>query len=430
MKRSFLLSAVFAVLVLGCNRQAPAPKQAGPPKVTVATPLVRPVTEFSELTGTLAAVKTADVRARVSGYVLRVPFKEGAEVKAGDKLVEIDPEPFRLALGLAEIGVKSAEAQREQAAATEARTGKTVKAGAGSLEEYDQARANLQVARAAVEKAGKDVEQAKLNLSYTTVTAPFDGRVDRIFVNEGNVVTGGTGQGTILTRVVSVDPIYAYFTIDEQAVLEYLRRAAREGHATGGRGGVPAEMRLRDETGYPHKGTIDFASSELNPGTGTLQIRGVFDNPGPPRLLRPGLFVRGRIPLRTAAQATLIPDAAVVTDQAQRVVYVVGPNNRVAAKPVTLGPQSLGLRVVEGLAPTDRVIINGLARIQPDMEIDPQPGEIKAQPEPTAAAPPGNTQTAPGSDPNKGAQPGAGGNANPGGAPRGRGPDSATPQKQ
>ncbi|HEY1188478.1 MAG TPA: efflux RND transporter periplasmic adaptor subunit [Gemmata sp.] len=396
----FVLAAGLAAL--GCNAKPPAPpKDAGPPKVTVANPLVRPVTEFTELTGTLAAVKTADVRARVSGYIQKVLFREGAEVKAGTKLIEIDPEPFQVALGLAEAGVKSAEAQREQAAANEARISKALKGAAASQEEYDQARANLLVAKANVEKAQKDVAQAQLNLSYTTVVAPFDGRVDRIFVNEGNVVTGGTGAGTVLTRVVTVDPIYAYFTVDEQTVLAYLRRAQREGRVPSAPGtGPPVEIQLRDETGYPHKGTIDFASSELNPSTGTLQIRGTFPDPGPPRLLRPGLFVRGRIPLTTATEATLIPDAAVVSDQADRVVYVVGPNNRVAAKPVTLGPQALGLRVVEGLAPADRVIINGLARIQPDMEIDPQPGEIAPRPEPTArqkpAAPNGNPDGRPG----------------------------------
>jgi RND family efflux transporter MFP subunit len=389
MNRLSLLPTLAAGLIaLGCaGRSAPQPKDAGLPKVTVAAPLVHAVTEFTDLTGTLAAVKTADVRARVSGYIQKVAFKEGAEVKAGDKLVEIDPEPFRVSLGIAETGVKTAQAQQGQAAATEARLAKAIAAGVGSAEEYDQAKAALLVARAAVEKAQKDVEQAKLNLGYTTVVAPFDGRVDRIYANEGNVVTGGTGQGTVLTRVVTTDPIYAYFTIDEQAVLAYLRRPQREGRTGTGQGGVPVEIQLRDETGYPHKGTVDFASSELNPSTGTLQIRGTFANPGPPRLLRPGLYVRGRIPMSTAAQAVLIPDEAVVTDQAQRVAYVVGPGNRVAAKPVTLGPQSLGLRVVEGLAPTDRVIINGLARIQPDMEIDPQPGTIAPRPDPQPTGP-------------------------------------------
>ncbi|WP_439620484.1 efflux RND transporter periplasmic adaptor subunit [Gemmata sp.] len=424
---------------LGCNaRPAGPPKGAGPPKVAAAPPLVRSVTEFTDLTGTLAAVKAADVRARVSGYVRAVPFHEGAEVKAGDTLVQIDPEPFELAVGQAQTAVKSATAQREQAAATETRLAKGLGSGVVSQEEYDQAKAQVLVTRAGVEKAQKDVEQAQLNLRYATVVAPFDGRVDRVFVNEGNLVTGGTGQGTVLTRVVTVDPTYAYFTVDEHTVLEYLRRTAREGRVTTGQGGgVPVEIQLRDETGYPHKGTIEFAGSELNPSTGTLQIRGTFPNPGPPRLLRPGLFVRGRIPGATVPDAVLIPDEAVVSDQAQRVVYVVGPNNRVAAKPVRLGPLSLGLRVVEGLAPTDRVVITGLARLQPEMEIDPQPGEITpVADKSTAAGPggwgtpggPGAVPTGPNGNPGQGAQPGTGGNAAPGGGARGRPATVADPQ--
>jgi len=477
-RRYFVLPLLFAagVAALGCSGRPPAQsKETGPPKVTVATPLVHAVTAFTEMTGTLAAVKTADVRARVSGYVQEVLFHEGKEVKAGAKLIQIDPAPFKLALGVAKTSVKTATAQKEEAAATEARLAKGLKSGVVSQEEYDQAKAQVLVTQAAVEKAGKDVEQAELNLTYTTVEAPFAGRVDRIFVNEGNVVTGGTGQGTVLTRVVTLDPIYAYFTVDEQTVLDYLRRMVREGHVSTSPGhGPPVEIRLRDETGYRHKGHIDFASSELNPATGTLQIRGTFPNPSPPRLmltglfafpvialpsgdetspprlLRAGLFVRGRIPMNTAAEVTLIPDAAVVMDQAQRVVYVVGPGNRVVSKPVTLGPQSMGLRVVEGLLPTDRVIINGLARVQPDMEVDPQPGEIKPVPEQDTAAGPGGWGTpgkqqdqgqpntsptgplpsGPNGNPEQGAQPGTGGNAAHAGNARGRPTNTAAPQKQ
>jgi RND family efflux transporter MFP subunit len=429
-----LLALVAGLAAIGCNANKGAqPKDTGPPKVTVAAPVVQPVTEFTDLTGTLAAVKTADVRARVSGYVLKVPFKEGAEVKEGETLVQIDPEPFRVALGLAQTGVKSAEAQREQAAANEARIAKGLKAGVSSPEEYEQAKASKLVAVAAVEKAKKDVEQAKLNFDYATVKAPFDGRVDRIYVNEGNVVTGGTGQGTVLTRVVTMDPMYAYFTVSEQTVLEYIRRTVSEHRIPSQHGGTPVEIRLRDEQGYPHQGRIDFASSELSATTGTLQIRGSFANPGPPWLLRPGLFVRGRIPGATIPRAVLIPDEAVQADQAQRVVYVVGPGNRVVAKPVNLGPRSAGLRVVEGLDPADRVIINGLARVQPDMEIEPVPGTIKAAQEADAKLPaypqPGGANTGPNGDPGKGAQPGAGGNAQPGGNPRDRPPMSASPQK-
>jgi RND family efflux transporter MFP subunit len=407
-----LVTAVAA----GCTVKPPAqPAGSGAPKVTVATPLVQPVTEFTELTGSLAAVRTAEVRPRVSGYVQKVMFDEGAEVVEGAPLFQIDPQPFEAAVNQATATLRSSEAQSQLAAATEARQARIRGTAAATEEEYEQARAQAAVARANVQAATAALEQARLNLAYTTVKAPFAGRIDRVFVNEGNVVTGGTGQGTILTRVVTVDPIYAYFTVDEQTVLDYLRRMAREGRVATGKGtGPTVEVRLRDETGYPHKGTIDFASSELNSATGSLQIRGTLANPGPQRLLRPGLFVRARIPLGTAQNATLVPDEAVITDQAQRVVYVLGPGNRVAVRSVTLGPQSNGLRVVEGVLPTDQVIIRGLARLQPDMEVDPAPGEIR----PTASTT--GPVTGPNGNPEAGARPGAGGNAAQDSGARGR----------
>lgn len=437
--RPVVLIAAFAagLAALGCGGP-PAPPPPPLPKVTVARPLVQPVTEFTELTGTLAAVKTADVRARVTGYVQKVLFQEGSEVKAGEPLVQIDPEPFTLALEQSKANVTSAEAQRDVAAATEKRAATGFQKGVTSPEEYDQAKAQARVSTAAVTKAAKDVEQAKLNLEYANVKAPFDGRIDRVFVNEGNVVTGGTGQGTVLTRIVSVDPIYAYFTVGEQTVLNYLRRVAREGTLSSKPGGgVPVEIRLRDEPGYPHKGTLDFASSELNPATGTLQIRGSFPNPGPHRLLRPGLYVRGRIPAAVAARATLIPDEAVVTDQAQRVVYVLGPENRIASKPVTLGPQSAGLRVVEGLDPNDRVVIKGLARVQPDMVVDPVEGAITPAADTNTAAGPGGwgapgtgqPQTGPNGNPEQGAQPGVGGSGTQKTGSRGQPAEAVSPQK-
>jgi len=390
MRRSIpLLLLAAGLAAAGCSpRPGAGPKDVGPPKVTVARPVVQSVTEFTEFTGTLAAVKTADVRPRASGYVQKVLFEEGAEVAADQPLFQIDPQPFEAALRQAQANLKSAEAQRELATATEARMRSIRGSAAATEEQYEQARSQLLVARAGVQAAEAALEQARLNLQYTTVTAPFAGRIDRIYVNEGNVVTGGTAQGTVLTRVVTVDPIYAYFTVDEQSVLDYMRRMIRAGRVSSPRGsGIPVEVRLRDESGYPHRGTIDFASSELNPATGSLQLRGTFPNPGPPRLLRPGFFVRGRIPASTAVDAVLVPDEAIVADQAQRVVYVIGPENRVAARPVTLGPQANGLRVVEGLSPDERVVIRGLARLQPDMVVDPVPGEIRPAAE-LANAPP------------------------------------------
>lgn len=373
-----ILAAVF-----GCTRPpATAPPDAGPPAVTVAAPVVRPVVTYTDLTGTIAAVKTADVRPRVSGYVERVFFKDGAEVKEGDKLVLIDPRPFQATVAKAKAAVENAAATLKLSQASAARTEKARGTGAVSQEEADQARAQVDVAKANVDGAKAELERAELDLSFTTVTAPFDGRVDRIYVTEGNVVTGGTNQGTVLTRIITVDPVFAYFDVDEATVLTYLELIRSRKRKALSEAQVPCEVQRRDETGYPHKGVLEFAGNQLNPLTGSLQIRGTFPNPqtNGVRPLAPGLFVRGRVPLSVNERAVLIPDDAVATDQARKVVYVVGPDDRVEARPVTLGPLSGGLRIVTaGLKPDDRVVIRGLMRVVPGTPVAPQPGAIEVK---------------------------------------------------
>lgn len=383
MRRGSLALLLVGTVALGCNTSPPASPDPGPPIVTVAKPVVRPVTQFTDLTGTLAAVKTADVRPQVGGRIERVLFKDGSEVKAGDVLVKIDPTLYKADLSKAKADKANADAQLVKAKADEARFTPLRASGAVSQQELDQFIAARQVAEASVGSFLAAVERAAENLRYTDVTAPFDGRVDRIYVNEGNVVSasGTGGAGTVLTRIVTVDPVYAYFDVDERTVLDYMRRIAAKQFQSVNEKESPVEIQLRNETGYPHKGALEFVSVQLNPATGSRQVRGRFPNPptgpGAVRLLVPGLFVRGRIPLATAEHALLIPDAAVTTDQAKRVVYVVGPDNRVVAKPVVLGPLSDGLRVIaEGLTPDDTVIIRGLQRVQPGAQVEPQPGKI------------------------------------------------------
>ncbi|HET6572418.1 MAG TPA: efflux RND transporter periplasmic adaptor subunit [Fimbriiglobus sp.] len=370
------LSVVLLVAAVGCtNRRAAPPPAPPPPAVTVAKPVVKTVDQFTDLTGNLAAVQAVDLRARVNGYIQKVLFKDGDVVKAGDKLVQLDPAPYQVELDKAKADLKTAAAQLQLATANAARADKA--RGSISVEELQTALAQKEVAAANRLAAEAAVARAQLNLDYTSVEAPISGQVDRIYVTEGNLVTGGTSQGTVLTTIVSTDPIYAYFDVDEQTVLFY-RRLIREGKFKSAReGGIPAEIQLKGEEGYPHKGTLDFISNRLNPGTGSLQIRGTFANPGPPWLMAPGMFVRGRIPLATRIDAILIPDEAVTTDQARKVVYVVGANNRVTVRQVELGPLSDGLRVVDkGLSPDDRIVIHGLMRVQPGAVVDPQPGEI------------------------------------------------------
>jgi RND family efflux transporter MFP subunit len=373
---SIVLFLAGAAAAVGCtNRRAAPPPEVPPPAVTVARPVVKTVDQFTDLTGTLAAVQAVDLRARVSGYIQKVHFKDGDVVKAGDKLVQIDPAPFQAELDKAKADLKTAEAQLRLARANATRVEKVK--GSVSIEELETAIAQREVADANRLSAEAAVERARLNLDYTSVGAPIAGQVDRIYVTAGNLVTGGTSQGTVLTTIVSTDPIYGYFDVDEQTVLFY-RRLIREGKLKSAReGGIPAEIQLKGDQGYPHKGVLDFISNRLNPGTGSLQVRGTFANPGPPWLMAPGMFVRGRIPLATRIDAVLIPDEAVTTDQARKVVYVVGPDNVVKVRPVELGPLSDGLRVVDkGLTADDRVVIRGLLRVQPGAVVDPQPGEI------------------------------------------------------
>lgn len=373
---SIVLFLAGAAAAAGCtNRRAAPPPEVPLQAVTVAKPVVKTVDQFTDLTGTLAAVQAVDLRARVSGYIQKVHFKDGDVVKAGDKLVQIDPAPFQAELDKAVADEKTATAQLRLARANAARLEKAK--GSVSVEELETAMSQRDVAEANLLSARAAFERARLNLDYTSVEAPISGQVDRIYVTEGNLVTGGSSQGTVLTTIVSTDPIYAYFDVDEQTVLFY-RRLIREGKFKSAReGGIPAEIQLKGEEGYPHKGVLDFISNRLNPGTGSLQVRGTFPNPGPPHLMAPGMFVRGRIPLATRIDAILIPDEAVTTDQARKVVYVVGPDNRVTVRPVELGPLSGGLRVVDkGLSADDRIVIRGLLRVQPGAIVDPQPGTI------------------------------------------------------
>jgi len=272
------------------------------------------------------------------------------------------------------------QAQFKLANADFERFSKLRKTGAITQEELDKSAAQVEVAKAKIFAAEGEVQVAELNLGWTKVTAPIDGKIDRIYLTEGNVATGGLSQGTVLTTIVTEDPIYAYLTIDEQRVLKYLRTKAKKAEATSGKEVTDTaivEIQLKGESGYPHRGTIDFASNRLDPATGTLQLRAVLPNPGPVRMLIPGMFIRARIPTELPTESLLIPDAAVVADQAGKIVYVVDTNNRVESRKVLLGPMADGLRVVlEGLKPDDRVVIRGMQRITDGMTVEVEEEKI------------------------------------------------------
>ena len=358
----------------GCGGGIKRPAEdTGPPIVTVDKPTVKPVSRYADFTGQIQAKETVKVRARVSGYINKVDFIDGKEVKEGDVLFEIDPVPYQADLDQAVASVKNYQAQLAQSRAEEARVRDLASKNAVSANELDVAVAKRGVNEAQLEGAKAAVTKAKQNLDWTKVTAPITGQVDRAYLTRGNVATGGAQQGTVLTTIVSVDPMYAYFNADEQSVLAY-QRLVQEKKAESVLNGanIPIEAQLDGETGYPHHGVLDFVSNQLNTGTGSLTLRGTF--PNPKRTLVPGLYVKAHVPIGKPAEAVLIPDAAVVTDQGSKLVYLVDEKNVVHAKPVVLGPLSDGLRIIEsGLTGTERIIVRGMQRVQDGLTVDPQP---------------------------------------------------------
>jgi len=374
-------AGLLVLLAAGCGHEAAPGKAEVPlPIVTVARPAVEQVTAFTDLTGTLDAPGTVQVRPRVSGYILEVKMRDGQDVRAGDVLFVIDPVTYVADVKKAEGQLKSAQAKLKEATAQEGRYRGLLAQKAVSQAEYDVFLAQREVAEAEVYSANAALDFARQNLDWTKVTAPIAGRVDRAYLTKGNVATGGTTQGTVLTTIVSEDPMYAYIDVDDQTVLYFQRLFGKEG--TGGaKGGMPAALQLQGEQGYPHPGKIDFVSNRINPSTGSLQVRGTFPNPD--RLLLPGRYVRARVPLGAPREAILVPETSVITDQGQKVVYVVNPENKVEARVIKLGPTARGLRVVaEGLKPDDRVVTRGMQRVRPGVPVKPQDGKITPGPDP------------------------------------------------
>ncbi|MBP2302466.1 efflux RND transporter periplasmic adaptor subunit [Azospirillum picis] len=357
---------------------APARAQAaGAPPVTVSRPLRQDIIEWDEFTGQFQAVDSVAIRARVSGYLDSVNFRDGQMVKAGDLLFVIDPRPFEATLASVRAELQQAEARldlsnRQLARAAELRRSDNVAASV-----FDERQQQVRVDAAGVEVAKAAVRTAELNLSFTRILAPLSGRISRREVSVGNLIAGGeAGAATLLTTIVSLDPIYFTFDMSEADFLAYVR-AAQNGRLRSQRdGGIEVEARLFDERDWTLKGTLDFVDNQVNAGSGTIRARAVFSNPT--GVLTPGQFGRLRLPGSDRYTATLIPDQAVVSDQASKIVLTVGDDGTVVPKPVRLGPMENGLRVVRsGLAETDRVIINGLVRARPGAKVTPQEGSIE-----------------------------------------------------
>lgn len=378
----------------GCKAKAETPPPAPPPSVVVSTPIERSVTDYVDFTGRTEAPFSVDIRPRVTGYLVKMPFTEGTEVKTGDLLFEIDPRPYQADLDRAQGDVVLNEAKLKLAKADNARAKSIamVNSGAISKQDLDKYQAAEEEAVAAVEASKANLEGYKINLEFTRVTSPIDGRVGRYNLTIGNLVNADT---TLLTTVVSQDPIYVYYDVDELTLLRLMRRLMASNADPLPLKKFPVYMGLADEDGFPHVGYINFANNVVNASTGTITVRGVFENPATPstrRLLKPGMFVRVRFPNGEPHSALLVSEKALGTDQGRKYLLVVNDKNIVEYRPVTTGPlQDDGLRVIEsGLKVGERVIVSGLQFARPKAEV-----RVELQPMPTIANAPTSTTPTP-----------------------------------
>lgn len=374
-------------LLLGLAACGGKPAQSmGPPQVTVATPLVRQITDWDEYTGRLAAVDSVEIRARVSGYLQSVHFEDGTLVKRGDLLFVIDPRPYEAALDEARAALTQWKVRLELASNDLDRAKRLFSSRAISEEELDARTKEHREAEAALAAAKAAEKGSALNLEFARIKAPISGRIGRKLVTVGNLVSSAGDTPTLLTTIVSVDPIQVYFTADERAFLRYTRLAENGIRPSSRNAPNPVRLQLADEQGFPHLGHMDFVDNQIDQATGTMQGRAVFANPDGD--LTPGLFARVRLLGEGPYEALILPDQAIATDQGQRLVYILGPDNVVTPRPVTLG-RSLGeLRVIrDGLSPTDRVVINGIQRVRPGITVAPVEGSIPEPVDENTAAP-------------------------------------------
>ncbi len=378
MTGALLVALSVAVLMLGgCGdqRQARSQRQRPPAKVTVSTPIKKDIVEWDDYTGRFAAVESVDVRARVSGYVESIHFKEGAVVEKGDLLFVVDPRPYQAALDQAEGELMRAQARYKIAQVKLGRKSTLLKQGAISQEDYDERIAEARQAEGQLEAGKGAVRSAKLNLEFTEVRSPIKGKISRIEVTVGNLITGGTKDATLLTTIISLDPIYLYFDVDERNFINYVKLARNGKRSPIQKARDPVLAELSTERGFKRQGYVDFVDNRIDQRTGTMRLRAVFPNPN--ATLLPGMFARVRFPGAERHSAVLIPGEAVGRDQAQKFVYVVDKDNVVDRRKVELGPNACGLRVVrEGLTGDEQVIIKGLQMARPGQKVAPMIGSI------------------------------------------------------
>ena len=372
-----IIMAILAGISAGCSSSA-QPKAPAPAEVSVAEVICKQLGDSDEFTGRLEPVNSVEVRPRVSGYLQSVHFKEGAIVRQGDLLFQIDPRPFQAEVDRLKGELSQAKAQRSRAQSDFERAERLHNNDGMSAEEYDRRAAVRNEAEAKIASTEAALRGAELNLEFTRVTAPITGRVGRAEITEGNLVESGAAQVRPLTSLVSLDPIYVYFDVDEQTYLKYARVTQSHGTSSHDLRGA-ALLGLADEDAFPHVGQVNFVDNQVSSSTGTIRLRATFANKN--LALTPGLFARIRLQGGGTQSGCLAKDEAVVTDLNQKYVFVLGKNNTLTYRPVKLGPMAEGLRVVrDGLHEGDLIVVSGLQRVRPGAAVTPRRVSMASQP--------------------------------------------------
>lgn len=367
----FLTVAAASVALTGCNRSEAQTSAPPPPAVTVAPVEHQQIVEWAEFTGRTEPVESVEIRPRVSGYIQDVKFQSGQLVKKGDVLFVIDPRWNQAAFAKAQADADRAKVQLDNTQREADRTAQLLANKAISTEEADARIARFQEAKAALLAAEAARDFAKLDLEYTEVRAPIDGRVSRALLTEGNYVSGVAGNTTLLTTLVSIDPVYVYADVDEETLLKFNSLALSKKLETDANGHVPVELQLADESEFSHRGYVESFDNRLDPNTGSVLLRAVFQNDN--GRIVPGLFARIRIPLSDRHNALLIGERAIGTDQSQQYVLTLTETNTVTYQSVKLGPVIDGKRVVRsGLRGDEKIVVNGLQRVRSGMTVTPQ----------------------------------------------------------
>lgn len=375
-----LLASASAAVLSGCGRTATQAQPPPPPVVTAAPVEQREITEWDEFTGRTEAVESVEVRPRVSGYIQQVCFQSGQLVKKGDVLFVIDPRTYQAEVDRRQAEAAQAKAHLDNAQRDAARSGRLLSSKTISSEEADANDSKFQEGKAALLSAKAILETANLDLEFTQVRAPIDGRVSRALMTTGNYASGIAGSASLLTTIVSVDPIYVYADVDENSLLKF--NALANERKAGGDQKIPVDLALADDEGFPQHGVIESFDNRLDANTGTIVLRALFPNPG--GRIVPGLFARIRVPVSGKHNAVLVDETAIGTDQAQKFVLTLGKDNKAEYRQVTLGPEIEGKRIVRsGLEAGEKIIVNGLQRARPGMPVTPQ-DQAAASPKPDA----------------------------------------------